>query len=387
MRIGLVTGEYPPMQGGVGDFTRELGRALAALGHAVTVLTCTRAQPQSPDRVTVEPFVERWGWGAAGALARLAEARQLDVLNIQYQAAAYGMGLPIHLATWQWRTQRRPFASVVTYHDLRVPYLFPKAGGLRRRAVYLLGNRADAVIVTNDEDAAEWQAANGRAPQVVPIGSNIAAALPAGYDRAAQRARYGCAPDELLVAYFGFFNPSKGGATLVEALAQLAAQGRALRLLLVGGAHGASDPVNKTYAAEVDALLDAHGLRARTHATGFVDAPEVAAALAATDVVALPYVDGASPRRGSLLAALAHGCAIVTTAGGTFPGLANAAWLVPPGDAGTLAAGIAALADDPARRAALGADAARLAQEYGWEKIAMRTLEVYAAARQAGGRG
>ena len=29
MKIGLVSGEYPPMQGGVGAFTQELARALA----------------------------------------------------------------------------------------------------------------------------------------------------------------------------------------------------------------------------------------------------------------------------------------------------------------------------------------------------------------------
>jgi hypothetical protein len=74
------------------------------------VITCTQAQPQAPDRVTVEPVIERWG-GAHAALARLAEAHELDVLNLQYQAAAYGMGIPIHLATWQWRMQRRPFAA------------------------------------------------------------------------------------------------------------------------------------------------------------------------------------------------------------------------------------------------------------------------------------
>jgi len=39
MKIGLVTAEYAPMQGGVGDFTREVGHALAALGHEVHVIT------------------------------------------------------------------------------------------------------------------------------------------------------------------------------------------------------------------------------------------------------------------------------------------------------------------------------------------------------------
>jgi glycosyltransferase involved in cell wall biosynthesis len=39
MRIGLVTGEFPPDQGGVGDFTHHLAEALAALGHDVHVVT------------------------------------------------------------------------------------------------------------------------------------------------------------------------------------------------------------------------------------------------------------------------------------------------------------------------------------------------------------
>jgi hypothetical protein len=34
MKIGLITGEYPPMQGGVGAFTQELARAMAALPDA-----------------------------------------------------------------------------------------------------------------------------------------------------------------------------------------------------------------------------------------------------------------------------------------------------------------------------------------------------------------
>ena len=39
MKIGLITGEYPPQQGGVGDFTRELARALMAAGHEAQVIT------------------------------------------------------------------------------------------------------------------------------------------------------------------------------------------------------------------------------------------------------------------------------------------------------------------------------------------------------------
>lgn len=38
MKICLISGEFPPMQGGVGDYTREMARAFAALGHQVVVV-------------------------------------------------------------------------------------------------------------------------------------------------------------------------------------------------------------------------------------------------------------------------------------------------------------------------------------------------------------
>ena len=44
LRILFVTGEYPPMQGGVADYTQALGRALVALGHQVGVLTSIEAE-------------------------------------------------------------------------------------------------------------------------------------------------------------------------------------------------------------------------------------------------------------------------------------------------------------------------------------------------------
>ena len=61
MKICLVTGEFPPMQGGVGDYTRELGIALRDLGCQVHVVSSTDAGPV--EDLTVHPIVERWNWG------------------------------------------------------------------------------------------------------------------------------------------------------------------------------------------------------------------------------------------------------------------------------------------------------------------------------------
>ncbi|MGD2078362.1 MAG: glycosyltransferase, partial [Chloroflexota bacterium] len=50
LKIGLVTGEYPPMEGGVGAFTHELATALSHLGHEVHVVTDRRARPEDAPR-------------------------------------------------------------------------------------------------------------------------------------------------------------------------------------------------------------------------------------------------------------------------------------------------------------------------------------------------
>ncbi len=151
MRIGLVTGEFPPDEGGVGDFTLRLAEALAALGHDVHVITGPLRKTEYAIRhtpFTVHRAVSSWRWGCWRAVLRVAREQRLDVLNLQYQAAAYGMHPAVHFLP---RRSARP-PVVVTFHDLRVPYLFPKAGPLRWQAVRLLARRADGVIVTNRED-------------------------------------------------------------------------------------------------------------------------------------------------------------------------------------------------------------------------------------------
>ncbi len=115
------------MQGGVGDYTRELGLALHDLGCQVQVVTSRQAGPVPG--LTVHPLVERWNWGCWGAILDLVRQHRPDVVHIQYQAAAYAMHPAINLLPRRlgWLGDERP-RTVVTFHDLKVPYLFPKAG-------------------------------------------------------------------------------------------------------------------------------------------------------------------------------------------------------------------------------------------------------------------
>jgi glycosyltransferase involved in cell wall biosynthesis len=400
MKVCLISGEFRPMQGGVGDFTYEVGQALHDLGATVTVLTSTAAgPPRQENGLRVEPRLERWGWNSWRTVLRTAEELEADVLNIQYQAAAYGMHpainfLPLRLRThWKGSLLKQRPRVVVTFHDLKMPYLFPKAGRVRWWVILALARWSDAVVVTNAEDLETLALYPlSPAPYLIPIGSNIKPTPPADYDRDAWRARWGVGPEDILLSYFGFLNESKGGETLMQALDGVVKKGYRARLLMVGGKWGSSDPTNVAYAQRVEALIDELGLSERVMWTGYTPQEEVSANLLASDICVLPYRDGASFRRGSFMAALVHGLPSVTTSAGPLAAdLESAAshlpclrdgenvLLVPPDDAVALAQAIARLADDPELRQRLGQGAKEMSKAFGWDSIAKKTLEVYHA--------
>jgi glycosyltransferase involved in cell wall biosynthesis len=384
VKIGLITGEYPPQQGGVGDFTRELARALIAAGHAAQVIT-TAGQPSTAsqdDDVTVQRVVTSWGMHCWGEIADVARRQQLDVLNIQYEPAAYAMRVGVNFLPGAWVRRSHRIPIVTTFHDLLVPYLFPKAGPLRWKVVEYLARRSDAVIVTNGEDRARL---SDLLPQTsslhtIPIGSNIDPSAAGEFDRAAERVRWGIQPGEQVLGYFGFLNLSKGGSDLMQALKVLVDEGLPVKLLLIGGRSGSSDPTNAAYAAQVEELIESLSVADRVIPTGYLEPPDVSRALWSCDVMVLPYADGASLRRGSLLAAIVHGRAIVTTEPRCpIEGLQHevSVLYVPPHNPQALAAAVARALQDAALCGQLQARVSEAAQLYTWDRIAAQTLEIF----------
>ncbi len=379
MHIAMVTGEYPPTEGGVGAYTHQLAIALVGAGHRVSVLTTPPpgAPPTRADEegITVDRDIARWNvHGMLRARRRLRDLAP-DVVNLQYEPAAYGMRGSITFA----QALLQPPAGaplVVTFHDLLPPYLFPKAGSLRPWRVRQLARRSDGVILTNREDLQQLiQPRDSRLPRtrLIPIGSNISAEPPAGYDRTVWRGAHGFAHDDLVIGFFGFMNRTKGVETLLTSLSELVAEGQPAHLLFIGGRTGTSDTTNAAYAAEIDALIAKLGIGPRVQWTGFVEPTEVSAALLGVDLCALPYREGANLRHGTLHAALAHGCPIVTTSPTVRdPELRDGehALLVPPGDAPALARAITTVATDPDLRQRLSAEARALATRFTWPRIA-----------------
>jgi glycosyltransferase involved in cell wall biosynthesis len=103
------------------------------------------------------------------------------------------------------------------------------------------------------------------------------------------------------------------------------------------------------------------------------DEEEVGNYLTASDVVVLPFVDGASYRRGSLMAAIRYGCPIVTTNPQvqipTFIDGENMR-LFEAGNSRALANALRDLYQSPELRERLRNGAAQLSQHFDWSQIA-----------------
>jgi glycosyltransferase involved in cell wall biosynthesis len=350
----FISGEYPPDVGGVGDYTERLRGALALRGW--------------PSGILARRQVQRWDARSLVALAR--RAPRTGVVHIQYQAGAYDLLGDVCLMPTVLRRLRPRTRVVTTFHDLRPPFLFPRAGRWRDAAVRLLAHTSQAVVAADARDLAALEGPSPRHHHV-PIGPNVQCAPPVGYDRLAFRTTLGFVPETLAVAYFGLRNASKGLDLLLDTYQLIAAEYPTARLMFLGGAVGASDPTDRQTANRLRQRLGAHILQ-----TGWLPPDQLSAHLLAADIAVLPYVDGASSRRGSLLACAEHGLPIVSTAPAASE-VSEAVSAVDPNPQ-RLAEAVLHLAQTPIEAARLREGARALAARAAWPSIAQAHIQIYA---------
>lgn len=379
-----MSAEYAPLVGGVADYTRLLAGHLAQQGAEVRVLATTGCHGEPADAFQVEGSVPRWNFGVFRALRQMIDGFGPDVVHLQFQTAAYAMHPGVMLAPTWMQFRRSAVRCVTTFHDLREPYLFPKAHLVRRWLLRRMAADSARCIATNDGDALALAAAGARVT-VIPIGSNVPLADEPPYPRSEVQARWGGPAEGALVGFFGLLNQAKGFDTLLHALAALKANGRPVALLVMGDRLGASDPTNRAYAERVEALAVELGIADSVHWTGYLPEAELSRALRSTDLCALPFTEGASYRNGTLLAALSNGVPVVTTRPpqASVPGAlaplvdGQEALLVEPGDRASFVAAIAKLLDEPALRARLAAAALARSRQFAWTDIAAQHLALY----------
>lgn len=228
----------------------------------------------------------------------------------------------------------------------------------------------DRIVVLTERGAEEHLARQiGRPEQYVAIPSGVDTArlrarAPA---RAAARAALGLPAAAPIVAGVGRLVPVKGFDVLVEALPALGAAVPGALVLLVGAGPDR---------AALEARARALGAGDRLRVTGARD--DVVPWIAAADVLAAPSRNEGMGR--VLIEAMALGVPVVGTRVGGIPAVlagGECGALVPPDDPRGLAAALADLLGDPARREKLAAAGRRRAEEYTVEVMTARTIELY----------
>jgi glycosyltransferase involved in cell wall biosynthesis len=373
----IVSAEYPPMHGGIGDYTARLVAALADNGWHARVLTSEGARSEDP-RVLAQ--VHRWNWDITDQVRAAIQSTQAELLHIQYQTGAYGMHPAINFLPRRLGKGIDGPAVVTTFHDLLPPYLFPKAGPARDWVTRSLARGSDAIIVTNVQDleSLALQPRLIRRLMMIPIGSNLPDIPPIERDSVRKRLDL---PEErpLAIGFFGFLAADKGVDILLKAVADLPFASTAA-LVIIGGGLSQTDVANRDYHDWITQQF--RECRVPVVQTGHLSPNEAAAALRAMDLVVLPFRDGASLRRGTLIAAIRAGATVLTTDPGTDGSLdpligGESLWLVSTGDPDALRVGMETLLGDQSLRDRIGANAQAQGPNFDWDVIAKQHITLY----------
>ena len=346
----LVTGEYPPRSGGVGDYTAQLAAALAAEGCEAHVWTAAE-EDRDEGRVRVHGI---GGFGRRGLTwldAGLAGFPAPRTILIQYVPHAFGArGMNLAFCRWALSRARAGDDVRVMFHEPFYPFGWQHP---KRQALAAVNHLMAAVLLRAARRAyvstPAWERllkpwAPGRLGRMawLPIPSTIPRVDdPEGVAVLRARLRGGDRTRHV-VAHFGTYGDLVRPLLEPALLAVLAPPSRSVALLLGGG--------GPEFAARLEATDP--DLRGRIVAPGYLSPEQVSIHLQASDVAIQPYPDGASARRTTLMAALANGVPTVTTLGRFTESLwrGGPVPLASAHDGGTLAAEALNLLDDAERR-------------------------------------
>jgi glycosyltransferase involved in cell wall biosynthesis len=308
---------YPPAPCGIGDYTRELRRAVehGAADMTVEVVAERHRAVESEVDANVERVWKRGGdWDKAAAAAVI--ARQPAVVHIQHEEAI--LHQDARLIRFLETIGKAGIARVLTLHsvyggNLGVP-IFWWPPPMFHRAI---AANSEAIVVHQQEggrDVLERQRVPPAKIQVIAHGTPHVD----GGSRAAARSRLGLPADAKIALFFGVIHPKKNLQTVVAAADAVAAAVPGFRLLIAGRLR------DRTV---LDAMYGRRLARAMGSGTaggwidfrgGYIAAGDIPVYLAAADVVVFPHDQGYGSASGVFHLALGAGRACICSSSPKF---------------------------------------------------------------------
>lgn len=303
MKIHIVVSALPPQMDGIGDYTANLSAELAKSAN-VTILTREGFAHAHIPHVRITPVFSVAHTTSIRRIVEVVAQDKPDWVLLQYNPFSYGRwGLNLHLPSAMSTLKRRSPGTrlALMVHERYVPIINAKFAVMatwQRWQFVHLGRCADVIFFSTSGWAQEFSARRPGKPVVhLPVGSNIPC-IPTR--RKTIRAELGIADSTFVVGLFGTAHPSRLIGWVRDAACAIRQSGQDVLILYIGP-HGRTD---RSVLSGLP-LLDC----------GTLPANEVSRRFAAMDIVLTPFVDGVSTRRGSFMAGLQHGIAMVGTRG------------------------------------------------------------------------
>ena len=346
----ILTPEYPPDCGGVGDYTALIAAALADAGDVVHVWHPGAALARAA-RLTVHALPDRFARGSRAVLDR-AFLDMPGAILVQYVPTAFGLrGANVPFARWLLGVRqaggdvRVMFHAPFFYFGLERPWR--NALAIAQRAMASLMVRAGRTVYFSTGNWSRYLRPYGRVgdAEVLPVPATIAIDPPSSLvngwmTRVEPR-------EGAVIGHFGTYGEHVA-AELRRVLPEIWRTRPSARVLLVGDGSVAFMKEMRAAAPRPDSV----------NATGRLSSEDVAAALRACDVLIAPYPDGVTTRRTSMMGALTSGRPVVTTDGPLTEGIwreTRAVPLVAAGDAAAFAGCVDRIAGDKTLQTAIGA--------------------------------
>ncbi len=330
MKIGLVVGQFPRGQCGVGDYVDLLAEALRARDIEAHVV-------DSGD----------WRLLKSREVYRSLQNQNFDLVQIHYPALGFGSKFGPQMLSLLRR-------CVICLHE------GSQAHPLRRLAMLPFSVRPWHVIFFSNFE-------RDFGVKRVPWISGISSVIPPPSN--IRKIHYDGPRDLQEVVSFGLIRPGNGHNALLEFAALLKASALPLCLRVVGSPQSSKFvPYFEELRRRADGLpiIWDHGLSEQ----------QVADRLARASLAYLPYPGGAAELRSTLKAALLNGLAIVTTRGRQTP--SNLHGVVRfCGNPEEALAEIRFLLENPAERASMAERASQYVKNWTWERTAELHAEIY----------
>jgi glycosyltransferase involved in cell wall biosynthesis len=311
-RWAILTGEYPPQPGGVSDYTRLVAEGLAAVGDAVTVVASCSPGPELPDfGVTVRRLPDHFGPRGLLSLDNALARQRPDRILIQYVPHSFGLkAMNLPFATWV-AARARTFGPVwVMFHEITFPFRWrplshAALGAATTAMARLVAGAADRVFVSTTAWVPRLRriCPHARPAEWLPVPSNLPTDPRPGSTPLAER--FPATRGRTVLGSFGTFGPNVAELLGPVAERTLARFPDAVVVLFGRG----SGEFRSEFVARHPALVE------RVFATGGMPPDDLAAGLHDCDVLLQPYPDGITTRRGSAMAGLALGRAMVSNLG------------------------------------------------------------------------